>query len=295
MAVRNGEVGSRDNSSSLKTGLWLRGRSVLFFCLAFIVVAVYAGSVWYAYDLGLRRGTAQLIPFIKADASPTKLAPEDPGGLKVPHQDKLVYGVLDSSVEEDGVESLMPPPEEPISLSDPTSTRIDEKDELPAGSVDVGISSRLDQLSEPPVARLDDDISVKSSSGNQDQHMPDSSDQETPEMISDNREQPAEHKTLETIDESIVEGNQGLRASYRVQIASLRSKIKAERALNLAVAANSDLLSGLVHRVESIDLGENRGVYYRLQIGSFVEQSAADELCKRLKARSQACFVVSAE
>lgn len=292
MAVRHGEIGSRDNSSSLITRVGLRGRSVLFGCFAVIVVSVYVGSVWFAYDLGLRRGAAQLVPLIKADASPTKIAPEDPGGLQVPHQDKLVYGVLDRSVEEDEVESLMPPPEEPMSLSDPTSAPIDEKYEMRTESVDVGTSTRLDQLSEPPVARLDDDIAVKSPSGNQDQHMPDSSAQETPEMISDSLEKTTGSKTVEFIDESIIEGKG---AHYRVQIASLRSKIKAERALNLAVAANSDLLSGLVHRVESIDLGEDRGVYYRLQIGSFVEKSAAEQLCQRLKVRSQACFVVSLE
>ena len=294
MAVRHGEGGSRDNRSSLITRIGLRSRSVLFACFAVILVSVYVGSVLYAYDLGIRRGAGQLVPLIKADASPTKVAPEDPGGLQVPHQDKLVYGVLDRSAEEDGVESLMPLPEEPMSLSDPAPAPIDEKHQMRTESADSGTSGRLAQLSEPPVSRSGEDITVKSFSSNQDQHTSDSSAQET-KKLSDSRENTAGHQMLESNDEPMIKGDQGLRAHYRVQIASLRSKIKAERALNLAVAANGDLLNGLVHRVESINLSEDRGVYYRLQIGSFVEKSAAEKLCQRLKVRSQPCFVVSSE
>ena len=59
------------------------------------------------------------VPLIKAPDGPIKVRPENPGGLKVPNQDKLVYdriqndsGVINNS--ERRIERLLPPPEQPI-------------------------------------------------------------------------------------------------------------------------------------------------------------------------------------
>ena len=58
------------------------------------------------------------IPVIKADLSPIKRPPEEPGGITVPDQDKTVYGIIHGSaggtLKNKKVERLLPDPEAPI-------------------------------------------------------------------------------------------------------------------------------------------------------------------------------------
>ncbi len=82
--------------------------------LATFALAAFAGVVWYAYDRGLQAGSEATAPLIQADRSPIKVRPEQPGGLDVPNQDKLVYGALRPGQGEGAtVERLLPPPEAP--------------------------------------------------------------------------------------------------------------------------------------------------------------------------------------
>ncbi|RTR23790.1 SPOR domain-containing protein [Azospirillum griseum] len=50
-------------------------------------------------------------PLITADKTATKSRPEQPGGMDVPHQDKLVYDRLHDRGGKPNVERLLPPPE----------------------------------------------------------------------------------------------------------------------------------------------------------------------------------------
>ena len=57
------------------------------------------------------------MPLIKADNAPVKMRPEQPGGMAVPHQDKLIYDRLKAdtgNTETAAVERLLPPPENPL-------------------------------------------------------------------------------------------------------------------------------------------------------------------------------------
>ena len=88
------------------------------FAAAMLAVAVLAGVGGYAYESMTRQGpvTSREVPLIKADANPTKKRPEDPGGMAIPNQDKLVYQALSGEGAETKVERILPPPEEPIPL-----------------------------------------------------------------------------------------------------------------------------------------------------------------------------------
>lgn len=88
--------------------------------LATFALAAFAGVVWYAYDRGLQAGSEATAPLIQADPSPIKVRPEQPGGLEVPNQDKLVYGALRPGQDRgETVERLLPPPEAPVEPPQP--------------------------------------------------------------------------------------------------------------------------------------------------------------------------------
>lgn len=61
------------------------------------VTIALVGGIWYAYKSGDGGGEGST-PLITANGSPTKVAPKDPGGLKVPHRDKEVYTPFETNV-----------------------------------------------------------------------------------------------------------------------------------------------------------------------------------------------------
>jgi Flp pilus assembly protein TadD len=81
---------------------------------------------------------------------------------------------------------------------------------------------------------------------------------------------------------------------YTVQIASYRSEQEASAGWQTLTAEQADLLGKLPHAVAKADLGAEKGVFYRLQAGSFSDRSAAKALCSDLKDRSVDCMVVEA-
>ncbi len=81
-----------------------------------IGVAAVAGIGWSLWNSGVigGRGPVDGVPqLVKADPDPYKVKPENPGGLKVENQDKLVYDRVAKGEAPPRVENLLPAPEEP--------------------------------------------------------------------------------------------------------------------------------------------------------------------------------------
>jgi hypothetical protein len=82
---------------------------------------IFAGVVWYAYSQG-GAGLGGPIRTVEASAEPYKVRPDDPGGLVIPDQDKLVfYEAVGRPEEEEDV--LAPPPETPQAKPEPIPVR----------------------------------------------------------------------------------------------------------------------------------------------------------------------------
>lgn len=90
-----------------------RFRGLIAGLVALVVMGVFAGGLWFAYQQGMKRGGAITgaadIPLIRADERPTKVRPEKPGGMEVPDRDKLIYTQKRATVEH-----LLPLPEKPM-------------------------------------------------------------------------------------------------------------------------------------------------------------------------------------
>lgn len=84
------------------------------------LIVVFAGVVFLAYKQGLKQGAQGNPPVIRADDTPAKVAPADPGGKEFPHQDKTVYDRISGGEDATGdadVEHLLPRPEEPMAVA----------------------------------------------------------------------------------------------------------------------------------------------------------------------------------
>ncbi len=97
---------------------------------AVLVMGVFAGGLWLAYVAGTRHaagGSADEVPLIRADTRPMVVRPAEPGGLKVPDRNMLIYDPGKQMVEH-----LLPPPEQPMAR--PTAVAAPAAAPAPAAS-----------------------------------------------------------------------------------------------------------------------------------------------------------------
>lgn len=74
-----------------------------------------------------------------------------------------------------------------------------------------------------------------------------------------------------------------------LHLASYRQKKSAERGWAQLQKRFGSLLGGLEHRIERVDLGNGKGVFYRLKAGPMPSNNAAKDACRELKAKRQYC------
>lgn len=87
----------------------------------------------------------------------------------------------------------------------------------------------------------------------------------------------------------------GLAGAHRVYFASYRGIEDAAAAWRRLSSANQDLLEGLVAAVGQVDLGRDKGIFYRLQAGPVADGASAGALCRRLAERAVPCVVLLPE
>lgn len=80
--------------------------SPLRFVFAITGLIIIATISWFAYRWA-SQGYSEP-PVIEAESGPYKVRPENPGGINIPHQDKLIYGRLTHNSEQPA-ERLLPP------------------------------------------------------------------------------------------------------------------------------------------------------------------------------------------
>src|ERR1700732_3811348 len=80
-----------------------------------VVMAVLAGGLWFVYQQAPRHtagtGAGDAVPLIRADDKPTKIKPDQPGGMAIPDQNASIYNEKPGTP---AVEKLLPPPEQPM-------------------------------------------------------------------------------------------------------------------------------------------------------------------------------------
>lgn len=78
-----------------------------------VSVAIIAAYIWSGSDSGEPELGGEP-PLIQAEEGPVRVPPAEPGGLDIPHRDKLVLQRVPGAEEDPRRERLLPPPEEPL-------------------------------------------------------------------------------------------------------------------------------------------------------------------------------------
>src|SRR6266446_10120904 len=83
--------------------------------LTVLAMALFAGGLWFAYVQGTRHpavtAAGDAVPLIRADERPTKVKPDQPGGMTIPDQNVSLYNERPGGTP---VEKLLPAPEQPM-------------------------------------------------------------------------------------------------------------------------------------------------------------------------------------
>ena len=260
---------------------WLAG------AVAFAALGGFAGIVWYAYNLGIRAGSESVAPLIKAEEGPAKVRPEEPGGMEVPYQDKLVYDRLAPDQAEPPVERLLPPPEAPLPppktaeppppVAAPTDSAGAQVPEPPPPSPLIAlIETEVPKSDVPPPLTAGIETAVPEAVPTP----------PAPEVAATQEAAPAKEA------DSVTDLTAAPVKSYRVQIAAMRSSEAAYGGWQRLQAQHKDLLGKLKLTVQRVDLGPEKGVFYRVQAGPLADKAAARDLCTKLSLRRVGCLII---
>jgi cell division septation protein DedD len=258
-----------------------------FFAVGFATVAltVFGGLIGYTY-FSRGGGDGGPVPLIKADPRPMKIAPEKPGGMDVPHQDKEIYARIDRNAPQGKgatVERLLPPPESPMPrprAPEPAPLA----PEIPAAPALEPPPNAVEVTQPPPPAP------PRPAPAPTKQAAPAPAPPPAPQQQAAPRA-PAPPAAAPQQAAVPAPGAAAGAGRYRIQLAALRTSEDAAREWEKMRRTHMDVLGPLTLSVVRADLGD-RGTFYRIQAGPVADEGAARDLCRRLAEKKVGCIVV---
>lgn len=290
--------------------------------LVLIAVIGFFGLAWYAYKSGGQAMSEKDVEIVKADKTPVKEPPVNPGGMEIPNQDKTVYNLISNSKnDKQVVERIMPAPENPLSRDTRTETWMSDKlKNKVTGTEEAQIAAQaLTAPVVPPIApapasgtqtipstpaeskpafkplTLQAPLNTPTSQTKAvSPIVPKELVKSEPEAEIEAEEEPEQEQEEKPIAEMppkkapVTAAKSGHGA--RIQLGAYKSQGEANKNWDKISSKYSDTLSNKDHFVLRVDLGD-KGVFYRLQMGPFVSVKEANLFCQNLVKQGQQCFL----
>jgi hypothetical protein len=255
--------------------------------IAVVALAGFGGVVWYAYDQGVRQAAPPgATPLIKADTAPTKVRPEQPGGMDVPHQDALVLNTLPDADKTGAapVERLLPPAETPLprpSATAPAAAPVASTATPPLPPkilpAPTAVPGAVTPVIPAPLQTASPSAPTPQAAPTQMAAVP-----------------PAPRPPVQTaaaVAPKPAPAAAPTGSGYRVRLVSVRSQDQTGQEWARLQRAYPQLAS-LQMSVTRVDLGE-KGIWFRIHAGPLGDAHAASQLCDAITAKdkSQGCLV----
>lgn len=246
------------------------GRRPVVFLAIVALLVVFAGVVFLAYKQGLKQGAQGNPPVIRADSTPAKVAPVNPGGMDIPHQDRTVYDRIsgDSKPTTGDGEHLLPSAEEPLPVQKNTPPVTQQTVPPAATAAPQQLSPNVPATPSQPQTQMSEMAPVQAA--------PVPPVSTTPQTAVPAA--PAETKPAATSSSG----------GYVGQLAAFRDEPSARTEFR-KLQKKFSALAGLSADIQKADLGP-KGIYYRLRAG-YLDKAKAEALCATLKAQGQGCMV----
>lgn len=242
---------------------------------------------------------------VKADSSPTKIRPENPGGSSLPNQDSAVYDTVSrSGSPQPTQERLVSATEDPIALPQPDDSEVDEvaaltKDEDRIAPTEADASAAEDPLAVAPrkvrtmivkpdgsLVPADVPAEEPAAAASAEPSVEDiaSAPVGEPEQITTGATQPTPAVEPETV--AAVAPAPG---GWAVQIASQPSEDGANKSMKSMTQKYSGVIGDRGAHIVKADV-PGKGTYWRVRVAANSRDDAVS-LCSNLKSAGGSCFV----
>lgn len=345
------------DSEDKEESSWTERPTTAPFILMMVILVVASTVLWFLYRW-VSGENSNPPPIIPADTTPFKVRPENPGGMMIPYQDKLVYGRLSQDASQP-IERLLPPPEQPMiapqaaansmapSYQQPYPSEQTNNMPPPEGYVphphpsmqaapmqpqlqplhqgiqhpQVEIHSHQPSQSptpySPPLPQVPaaepnhPQIPLQATLSTNSSTQPSAVEDIKPAQDEELEENVSHQEGFDELNQLIAKEAQtplkrDLKKNaakltkpmaidaekHKVQIASLPSRLMAEQEMKRLQIHHPSVFEGRPWNIQKINLGPNRGVTYRLIVGSFSNRNAATKFCKKVKSEKIGCLVV---
>lgn len=254
-----------------------RRGQILTVMVSVAAVASFGSVVWWAHNQDVKAGGRGLEPLVvQAPTTPSRVKPENAGGLVPPNQDKEVFNRIAPGAVPTQPEKLLPGPVTP--KLPPTG--------LPVPAAPKPTESEVAKAPTPlqpnsPVAAANGTTSPPAAPGPQVPANP-------PNVQQASVTQPPAESGPSIA--SLIENMSGPTGGWRVQIASVKNEDVAKSTWARLQSAHGDVLSNLRMQAVRVDLGD-KGVWYRVQAGP-LDEKQAHNVCTSLKGRRTDCVAV---
>jgi len=266
-----------------------------------VLVLVLAGGGWAGWmymqgqdtDEMANTGTAPMILSPKFDL---KQKPVDPGGMKVPDRDKLVYDRMAGDQGTGGtgqVERLLPPPEAPIAPPQATPKTLEPKvvekaveavpappPAAPAAKTPAAPAPKPEPVK--PVEVVPKPAPAPKPVVEKPAPAPKPVAKPAPAPVA----APAPAATANATAKATGTAGQG----YMVQLSAVRNEANAKGEWSRLAKKHPDVLGGLELVIQRADLGA-KGVFYRVRAGWFANRGEAKAICDELAKRNVGCLI----
>lgn len=183
---------------------------------------------------------------------PVKVRPENPGGMVIPDQDKVIYSRLTQDTIPAKVEKLFPDEEEKPVMPEVVPEVVAETAEIPV----------FEEVEEVKVIQAEPLLEKKE-------------EVKFPEKV--------EPKKVEKPKAETPKGE------WKVQLYSSTDKAKVEKQWQTISKKQKALVSDMPMQIVKADIA-GKGTFYRLQVGAFETRQMAANLCAKLKKQKQDCI-----
>ena len=205
-----------------------RRGQILTVAVSIAAIASFAGVVWWAHNQDVKAGGKGLEPLVvQAPAQPTRLKPENAGGLVPPNQDKEVYNRISPGAVPQQTEKLLPAagsPQLPANGQLPTPAAPKQEAEAPKTPTPIQQQAASPSTLGPEKPAVADKPVDKPA-------------------VADKPEKPAAGEAGPSIA-SLIDNMSGPTGGWRVQIASVKSEDIAKSTWARLQAAHGDVLAG---------------------------------------------------
>ena len=253
-----------------------RRGAILTMMVSIAAIASFGSVVWWAHNQDVGAGGLGLVPLVvQAPTTPTRVKPENAGGLVPPDQDKEVYNRISPGAVPTQPEKLLPGATTP---------------KLPPGGMPVPTAPKEPEANKTPTPIQNANAAAPAGTPTPAATTTPTPPPNAPTVTQAPSQTPPATSESGPSIASLIEGMSGSTGGWRIQLASAKSEDVAKSTWAKLQAAHGDVLANLRMQPTKVDLGD-KGTWYRVQAGP-LDEKQAHSICGTLKSRKTDCVAV---